>query len=291
MKKFLITAAVIMSTTTANAMSVEEVVSSKVMTYDVLSTTCKMLKKKSRYTKEEVTQLKAFATENKICGYKPEITVVETVVPAMDEEDTITSLKAIIKSKDLVISQLREKIAKLEKNSKTVPTVVTSSTTNTAPKSTPKPKVTGTGKWRVMSDKNPLDDSTTVNAILTASSGKGTYGGDVTLIARCQSNKTEVYVNWNSYMGSGGVYGSDTSYTSVRIGSGKTLKQGWSFSNNGKGTFAMQPIKLLRNIASDNNKLVVQATPFSESPITAVFDTAGARNALDKLSKTCNWKF
>ena len=97
MKKLVIAGILATLTTTANAMSVEEVVSSKIMTYDVLSTTCKMLKKKSRYTKEEVAQLKAFATENKICGHKPEIKVISTKVNTSAQPNLQTKINELEK--------------------------------------------------------------------------------------------------------------------------------------------------------------------------------------------------
>jgi hypothetical protein len=167
---------------------------------------------------------------------------------------------------------------KPEKNSKTIPT------TSSKPKSK--------GDWIVRSETNPIDDSTTVTAILFASTGKGTYGDRVGLVARCQSNKTEVYTNWQSYMGNGGIYGSDKHNVTVRIGTDKSMRQYWSYSSDGKATFAPQSIKLLRQIVKSNStNLVLQASPYSESPITAVFDTTGAEESLATLAKTCNWKF
>lgn len=148
------------------------------------------------------------------------------------------------------------------------------------------------GDWIVSSETNPLDDSTTVKAILFASTGKGTWGDRVVLVARCQSNKTEVYTNWQSYMGNGGIYGSDMHAVTVRIGTNKSKRQYWHYSTDGKSNFAPQPIKLLRQIVKSNStKLVLQATPYSESPITAIFDTTGSKEALATLAKTCNWKF
>ena len=56
-------------------------------------------------------------------------------------------------------------------------------------------------QWRVSRSTNPLDDSTTVVAILDAEQGTGGLfrNEPVRLIARCQSNRTEAYVVWHDF--------------------------------------------------------------------------------------------
>ena len=58
------------------------------------------------------------------------------------------------------------------------------------------------GVWDVHTTTNPLDDSTTVIAGIEASEGVGGFGSDpISLIARCQSNTTEVYITWHDFLG------------------------------------------------------------------------------------------
>ena len=60
------------------------------------------------------------------------------------------------------------------------------------PEPEPQPE---TGGWRVSRSTNPLDDSTTVVAVLNAAEGVGGIIPEpISLIARCQSNTTEVYI-------------------------------------------------------------------------------------------------
>ncbi len=60
-----------------------------------------------------------------------------------------------------------------------------------APEPEPEPN---TGGWWVSRSINPLDDSTTVVAVLNATEGvSGVIPEPISLIARCQSNTTEVY--------------------------------------------------------------------------------------------------
>jgi hypothetical protein len=148
-----------------------------------------------------------------------------------------------------------------------------------------KPNIT-TGDWVNSVDKNPLDDSTTVVSYLQSVSGQSAWGKKVVFVARCKSNKTEAYIKWGDYLGS------DGSMVQVRVGKSKTLNQWMSHSTDSNATFVSQPIKLLRNIVKDDtNKLVLQTTPYNESPIVAVFDTTGAKESLSKLASTCNWDF
>ena len=152
-------------------------------------------------------------------------------------------------------------------------------------------EVTGTGKWRVRRDKNPIDDSERVVIVLTAESGKGRLGRPVTLVARCQSKKTEVYIDWETYVGddSRSVY-EDWKWVTVRIGSGPAEKQKWGISTSKDSTFAPNWAGNLLKQMSKSDRLIVQLTPYGESPITAIFATAGLSSALEPLANACGWK-
>ncbi|EHH3082193.1 type VI secretion system-associated protein TagO [Vibrio vulnificus] len=142
-------------------------------------------------------------------------------------------------------------------------------------------KLTGIGKWNVSEEVNPVDDSKTVTLILEASSGQSKWNGKVFFVARCRSNKTEVYIGWNDYLGR-------EASVLTRIGSSKAVTSKWSLSTDSKATFHRQPIPFLKSMEKADS-LVAQITPYNESPVTAIFDTSGLSNALAPLRKTCNW--
>lgn len=142
-------------------------------------------------------------------------------------------------------------------------------------------KLTGTGKWIVSEEVNPIDDSKTVTLVLEASSGKSNWNDRVFFVARCQSNKTDVYINWNDYLGR-------EASVLTRIGSNKAVTSNWSLSTDSKATFHRKPIPFLRNMEKEDT-LVAQITPYNESPVTAIFHTADLSNALTPLRKTCSW--
>lgn len=145
------------------------------------------------------------------------------------------------------------------------------------------------GKWAVSRDKNPLDDSERVVLILRADSGSSRFSGPIGFIARCQSNSTEAYINWGDYLGNDGTFRNEYKNVTVRIGDGQASTQRWSLSTDSKATFAPSWAgDLLKKMAA-TNKLVVQTTPYNESPVTAIFDTTGMADALEPLMEVCGW--
>lgn len=149
-----------------------------------------------------------------------------------------------------------------------------------------------TGGWTVRTETNVLDDSPTVFLRLVADRGANHYGDDVTMIARCKSNRTELFINWNDYLG-------DDSYNNrgswkrvvVRLGDSPAVEQQWGTSTDSQATFAPDWAgNLLRQMVRED-RMVVQTTPYNESPVTAVFDIRGLEPGLRQLASTCNWTF
>lgn len=139
-----------------------------------------------------------------------------------------------------------------------------------------------TGKWIVDSSSNPIDDSKTATAMLKADSGKGSYGDSIFLILRCKSNKTEAYIDWESFMGM------DAVRVTSRVGSADATTTNWSSSSDNKAAFAPRAIPFIKSMLGQN-KFVAQATPYSENPITAIFDIAGIGSATQDIRDICKW--
>jgi type VI secretion system protein VasI len=141
--------------------------------------------------------------------------------------------------------------------------------------------ITGKGKWEVITDVNPIDDSKTVTLMLNASSGANRYKQPVFLIARCKSNETDLYIGWNDYLGS-------EANVLTRVGDNKAITTKWSMSTDSKATFHTASIPFLKEMLG-SNKLIAQITPYNESPVTAIFNTTGLENAIKPLRETCGW--
>ncbi|HCE2406273.1 type VI secretion system-associated protein TagO [Vibrio parahaemolyticus] len=140
---------------------------------------------------------------------------------------------------------------------------------------------TGNGKWNVRSTINPVDDSKTVTLSLFSDSGQGKWGDRVYLIIRCKSDTTDLYINWNDYLGS-------EAHVLTRIGSAKASTAYWLLSTDKKATFKNKPISFIKKMM-ESNKMVAQVTPYNENPVTAVFDTTGLKSAIAPLRATCHW--
>ena len=141
------------------------------------------------------------------------------------------------------------------------------------------------GGWIVRQDTNPLDDSKTVVLALTASEGRsGLLHEAPTLILRCKSSEVEAYIAWNNYMGS------DASLVTSRIGTEPPEQMEWTHSTDEKSTFYPGDVTKLIQSLLTVDRLVAQATPYSESPVTAVFVVTGLANAVAPLREACGLK-
>lgn len=150
-----------------------------------------------------------------------------------------------------------------------------------------KPK---TGAWRTNTDRDPIDDTAVITATLDADTGRARFGDPVTLVARCGSNKTELYAIWNTYVGddSQSVY-NEYKNVEVRVGDAAARTERWGVSTDKQATFAGGAVPLLREM-SGAEQLVLRMTPYGENPITAIFKLEGFRDAIEPIAKECSWE-
>lgn len=138
------------------------------------------------------------------------------------------------------------------------------------------------GKWLAEVDINPMDDSKTVVFVLMASEGKSSWGKIPILVLRYKSGETSVYVKWQDYLGS-------EAYVTCRIGSDKPQRKRWPLSTNSKATFYPDsPEGFIARLLTVE-KLVLQVTPYSETPVTAVFDVRGLQETAEPYNDIHGW--
>lgn len=148
-----------------------------------------------------------------------------------------------------------------------------------------------TGAWITSEEVNPVDDSKTHFASIIAGDGTASGGEPITLTIRCKSNKTELYVNWNDFLGddSHDVY-NDWKNVTVRVGAAEATTQRWGISTDSQATFAPgSPVGLIQKMGKAD-RLVLQTTPYNENPVTAIFTLKGMGVATKALSDSCGWK-
>ena len=146
-----------------------------------------------------------------------------------------------------------------------------------------RPTVPGLGRWVVNDTTNPLNDTRKVSLFLEASSGRSPYGRPVGLVLRCQDSKTEVFVAWNAFISD------DEGDVTMRVGTDEAETANWSKSSDNEATFYPGDAPQLIQRLITANRLVLQTTPYQESPITAIFDLAGLANAVKPLRAACGW--
>lgn len=162
-------------------------------------------------------------------------------------------------------------------------------TVRDAPVATASPEPT---KWMKNLSVNPMDDTKTVTLRLAADEGVSQFKGPVAMIARCKSDRTELYVDWKDYLGddSSSVY-EDWKYVEIRMGSKPMRRERWTLSTDSQATFSKDWAGAMLKEMLEVDKVVMRVTPYNESPVTAVFDVRGLRGPLQELADTCNWKF
>jgi type VI secretion system protein VasI len=145
-------------------------------------------------------------------------------------------------------------------------------------------------KWVVRSETSPLDDSTNV-ALRLESNGniRSRYGapGPMSLHIQCRENTTMLYIHFN------GLFMSDHQHGTVtyRLGDKKAQTKRMRESNDHSalglwnGGTAIPFVKAM--FGSD--KLLIQATPHSESAVLANFTISGLENEIEPLRKSCGW--
>lgn len=139
------------------------------------------------------------------------------------------------------------------------------------------------GDWVSYTEKNPLDDSSTVLLVLEAESGSNRRGQTIKLALRCKSNTTDMWIIWGDYLGN------EMPRVTTRLGEEDAKVEGWSLSTNNTSTFYPgSPIGLIKEMVGES-RYVAQVTPYNESPITAVFNIGGLEEAIAPLRETCSW--
>ncbi|HYS62153.1 MAG TPA: hypothetical protein VEM27_16295, partial [Gemmatimonadales bacterium] len=89
------------------------------------------------------------------------------------------------------------------------------------------------------------------------------------------------FINWNSYLGL------EQTPVITRLGAGEAKNQKWPLSTDNKATFYPGDAAAFLEQLLAADRFVAQTTPYSESPITAVFDVAGLSAAVKPLREVC----
>ena len=148
----------------------------------------------------------------------------------------------------------------------------------------------GTGDWRVRTETSKMDDS--MNVWLTLRSTEQTNcpykTGSHSIHIACRENETNLWLRFggcfmSSIQGKGRV--------TYRLDTGKAQTRNFRESNNNMalGLWSSgQAIPFIKRMLG-HDRLIVRATPFSDSTVTAEYRISGLAEAVAPLREACNW--
>ena len=153
------------------------------------------------------------------------------------------------------------------------------------------PTVTkGKGDWVVSEDISNIDDSKSVVLYLSSNTNGscGYKNQKHDLMIRCKENTTSAYFIF------GGCFMSDTrggNRVTYRIDAMKARTKRFGISNDNKALGLWSggsSIPFVKSLLG-RSKLIVRATPFSDSTVSAEYNISGLETAIQPLRKACHW--
>lgn len=145
---------------------------------------------------------------------------------------------------------------------------------------------TGNGKWEVRKEQSQIDDSTNVWVSLGAeNSVYSSYKVALPkLYIRCNENKTTLFITYGDLF-----LGSDSIDVLTRFDKKKATTNVWIMSTDHSAIFVRgHNITFIKKLMK-HDKLLVQLTPYGDSPIMTTFDIRGLKEAIKPLRKNCGW--
>jgi len=135
--------------------------------------------------------------------------------------------------------------------------------------------------WTVKEEKDPLTDRTRWTVAVTADPDTSMLSRGGVLAIRCVDRELDVVASWGEYLG-------DNTRVSIRFDEGAVVEQSWLESTGSTALFVPDEAKawFLEQLF-EAQRLILRTTPYREGPRTAVFNVAGAREALDPVRPDC----
>jgi|GEM_PF-671479 len=145
--------------------------------------------------------------------------------------------------------------------------------------------------WDLSIEQSKIDDSQTVYLMtesITPIQGRFRGNAVPTLILRCMQNVTSAYIDFDGWHM---VDISGHGQVTFRIDKEKPFIQGMRPSNDHKGLGFWNggtSIPFINKLLAGET-LLVQATPFRESPLLVTFNISNLKNVIEPLRKACKW--
>tara|TARA_B100001250_G_scaffold55793_1_gene43126 strand:+ start:1966 stop:2688 length:723 start_codon:yes stop_codon:yes gene_type:complete len=129
----------------------------------------------------------------------------------------------------------------------------------------------------IVTEKIDLMDDSKIILIFIPSEGDD----NVTLYIRCNQNKIDLWINWDTYISNEPVR------VQERLDKNEMFEMEWHPSNDGTATFHKYPESFIKNLLK-SKKLVLRLTPYNSNSITEVFMINNLKEALNHFKDNCN---
>ncbi|WP_220814978.1 type VI secretion system-associated protein TagO [Pseudomonas paralcaligenes] len=141
----------------------------------------------------------------------------------------------------------------------------------------------GISSWKVIEKElDPLTDEPIVSAYIVSALAEG-QSVTPRLVIRCKGHKTAMFIFWGARL-------DKWPDVTFRVGKGAATTTSWHLSNDGKSSFVRDaPIDLIKSIIENDDMVAAAVTPRRGLPLSAVFNVAGAGEALAEVRSTCGW--
>jgi type VI secretion system protein VasI len=139
----------------------------------------------------------------------------------------------------------------------------------------------GIGQWSQYNFKDQFTDQPGVLLSLDEDPDP-THSKSATLVIRCKNNRTELWVNWQQYLGSG------QKVVIYRIDGRPSQQKTWGISTDRDSTFSSGAIPLIKELIAAKTFLV-GVSGLNGSNIISSFTLDGIKEAIKPVQKTCNW--
>ncbi|MGP9679943.1 type VI secretion system-associated protein TagO [Halomonas sp. AOP27-A1-41] len=158
----------------------------------------------------------------------------------------------------------------------------------------PPPPPAPVSPWRVSEEISPMDDSK--NVYLSTRSNEtipGRYGRSTarpTLYVRCVENTTALVLHMDGHHMASSEY-HNWGHVEMRIDDGRAFTKSMRQSTNNRSLGLWNggsSIPVIRQMFGAD-RLIVRATPYSESPMTMTFDISQLEDEIAPLREACHW--
>lgn len=140
------------------------------------------------------------------------------------------------------------------------------------------------GSWTYKKESNKLTDRTDFLSTNRSTNSYSKNGRDMsaTLVIRCSSDNTNLFISTDDYLGA------SSPKISVRLDNEKPVTSQWNIDEKGGTVFTRKPIGLIKDLTK-HKKLVIGFETYGSTMESLEFDLSGIDSIAQEVSTACGW--